>query len=607
MLDILIPDLDNRSSLRIIKRKFPLRHSLKQGVTQRISYRDASVFDQRAVNLTSLNIVKNEFLVTIQLATNQLEQFITSRERQDLIQACLESFQQIEGVLRVVELRGADMLAGEIVSALKTVPTDSDASYDAMLASVSTASFVVTRYFEYVQQFERSMPVLLLPFINDLRAARKLPLLPDSYFLVMNADGEPKHSNTVDSFTGDAARRFRHMFQVGLLGVLQGQNADYSLGLMQRALERTAAMASGKSFEKVLWAASVSLRAIREKHMSLYTTRKMLFSALDRQLKQLVQQGESFLDVPTDASLLREFIYIVAVSGSESEQAKAVRSAFAVMPMGYSEADVEEELNNLRGPGLSTVQSVAEVIREELRSSKNALEMASQGGGDIVTTYPDMIASLTRIADTLSVVGLASPGQVLRDQVKKISQWDSDGHAANGGELIEVADTLLYIESTVSALQNINLSQSKLAETNALGKDQIIAQSQLAEAEKVVIDEAQAGLSLIKRAMASYAESGYDSIHISNLGKSLNSVRGALILMNMSRAAKVAESCIQFVDTKLLRGDASGAIQQLMETFADAVMSLEYFLEAYIAVHKQDNSILEIAEESVKALGYPVN
>ena len=565
------------------------------------------MFDQRAVNLTSLNIVKNEFLVTIQLATNQLEQFITSRERQDLIQSCLESFQQIEGVLRVVELRGADLLAGEIVSALKTVPADADASYDAMLASVSTASFVVTRYFEYVQQFERSMPVLLLPFINDLRAIRKLSLLPDSYFLVMNSDGEPTHRNPIDSFTSDAARRFRHMFQVGLLGVLQGQNADYSLGLMQRALERTSAMTSGKSFEKVIWVAAVSLSVIREKHMALQTSRKMLFSALDRQLKQLVQQGESFLELSTDTSLLREFAYIVSVSGSESERAKAVRSAFAVMPMGYSESDVEEELNNLRGPGLSTVQSVAEVIREELRSSKNALEMASQGGGDIVTTYPDMIASLTRIADTLSVVGLASPGQVLRDQVKKISQWDNDKHAANNSELIEVADTLLYIESTVSALQNINLSQAKLAETNALGKDQIIAKSQLAEAEKVVIDEAQAGLSLIKRAMASYAESGYDSIHISNLGKSLNSVRGALILMNMSRAAKVAESCIQFVDTKLLRGDASGAIQQLMETFADAVMSLEYFLEAYIAVHKQDNSILEIAEESVKALGYPVN
>lgn len=565
------------------------------------------MFDQRAVNLTSLNIVKNEFLATIQLATNQLEQFISSRERQDLILSCLESFQQIEGVLRIVELQGADLLASEIVAALKATPADADASHDTVLGAISTASFVLTRYFEYVQQFERSMPILLLSFINDLRIARKLAPLPDSYFLVMNAEGSRSNGSIGSEFSSDAARRFRHMFQVGLLGVLQGQNADYSLGLMQRALERTDAMSSGKALGKVVWAAAISLSVIREKRMSLHTARKMLFSALDRQLKQLVQQGENFLETKPDESLLKGFVYIVAASGSESEQAKAVRSTFAVMPMSYCEADVEEELNNLRGPGLSTVQSVAEVIREELRSSKNALEMASQGGGDIVSTYPDMIASLTRIADTLSVVGLASPGQILRDQVSRVRQWDTDQHAADNSELVEVADTLLYIESTVSALQNINLSQSKLAETNALGRDQIIAKSQLAEAEKVVLDEAQAGLALIKRGMASYAESGYDSIHIANLGKSLNSVRGALILMNMSRAAKVTESCMQFVDTKLLRGDASGAIQQLMETFADAVMSLEYFLEAYIAVHKQDNSILEIAEESVKALGHPVN
>lgn len=563
--------------------------------------------DQRTVNLTSLNIVKAEFLATIQLATNQLEQFISARERQDLVAAALESFQQIDGVFRMVQLQGADLLTAEIIDVLKSLPPNADTSHDAALAAVSTAAFVATRYFEYVQQFEKSMPVLLLPFINDIRAAKKLSPLPDSQFLAMNVHGGEHAIASPAAYTQDAARRFRHMYQVGLLGALQGQNADYSLGLMQRALERTDAISNGKPFSKVLWAAAVALSTMREKHLLLPNSRKMLLSALDRQLKKLVQQGESFFDLSVDEELLRGFVYIVAISASESAQAKAVRSAFAVSALGYSEADIEEELNNLRGPGLSTVQSVAEVIREELRSSKNALEMAAQGGGDIVTTYPDMIVSLTRIADTLSIVGLASPGQVLRDQVAKISQWEQEQHAADNAQLVEVADTLLYIESTVSALQNINLSQAKLAETNALSKDSIIAQSQLAEAEKVVLDEAQSGLALIKRAMASYAESGYDPIHIANLGKSLNSVRGALILMNMPRAAKVTESCMQFVDTKLIRADASGAIQQLMETFADAVMSIEYFLEAYIAVHKQDNSILEIAEESVSALGFPAN
>lgn len=563
--------------------------------------------EQRAVNLTSLNIVKGEFLSTIQLATNQLEQFISSRDRQDLLQGCLEHLVQINGVLRIVELQGADLLSYEMIEALQTIPVDADATHDDMLSSISSAAFVLTRYFEYAQQYERSMPVLLLVFINELRALRKQPPIPDSYFLKMNAAGSRVDSTPPVPYSGESARRFRHMFQVGLLGLLQGQNADYSLGLMQRALERVDSMARQKSFSNLLWVAGVALGCIRGQKMGMPNSRKMLFSALDRQLKQLVKEGESFLSHPFDEALLRGFVYIVAISDSESEKVREIRRTFAVHPLGFNEAQVEEELANLRGPELSTVQSVATVIREELRSSKIALEMGAQGGGDITTAYADMISSLTRVADALSIVGLVSPGQVLRDQVNKIRQWEKDNHAAVNNELMDVADTLLYIESTVSALQNINLSQAKLAETNAMGKEQIIAQSQLAEAEKVVLDEAHAGLALIKRAMATYSESGFDSNHISNLGKSLNSLRGALIVLGMPRAAKVTESCVKFVDIQLMRGEQGGAIQQLMETFADAVMSLEYFLDAYMAVHKQDMAILEIAEESVKALGYPVN
>lgn len=561
--------------------------------------------DHRAVNLTSLNIVKDEFLVTIQHATNQLEQFISARDRQDLLQGCLDHLEQILGVMRIVQLQGADLLASEMISALKTVPAGADDSYDALLASLSSASFVLARYFEYAQQYERAIPVMLLPFINELRDTHKMKPVNDGAFMKMNAQGERSASSRAE-FSLESARRFRHMFQVGLLGVLQGSNADYSLGLMQRALERMDSMCASHASAKILWAATAAVAAIREMHMQLPVYRKMLFSALDRQLKQLVKQGESFFDAPADAGLLQEFVYIVAVSGSDTELARNVKFTFAVKPLGYTEAEVEEELNNLRGPGLSTVQSVAEVIRDELRSSKASLEVGAQGGGDITSAYPEMIASLTKVADILAVVGLATPGQVLREQVQKLRKWEGDHHAADNSELMEVADTLLYIESSVSALQNINLSHARLAETNAMGKDQIIAQSQLAEAEKVVLEEAQAGLALIKRALASYAESGFDANHIANLSKSLNSVRGGLILMNMPRAAKVAEACIKFVDEQLMRGEASGAIQQLLETFADAVMSLEYFLEAYIAVHKQDGSILDIAEESVKALGYSV-
>lgn len=565
------------------------------------------VSDKQEVNLSSLNIVKDEFMATIQLATNQLEQFIGARDRAELLASCQELLHQLLGVMRIVQLEGGDTLLLEMIDSLQSVPVSADASHDATLGALSTAAFVSARYFEYAQQYERSMPVLLLPFVNELRDARGASLLPESAFLRMNINAlRPERSDGLD-YDVESARRFRHMFQVGLLGLLQGQSQDSSLGMMQRALERMDAIAAGYAFSKVLWAASVALLAARESEMVFSRSRKMLFSALDRLLKRLLKEGETFLDGDHAPDLLREFVYLAAVSGSSNKKVAALCHTFAVMPLGYTEQEVLTELDNLRGPGISTVHSVAEVVREELRLSKSSLEMASQGGADLISVYPEMIQSLTRVAEILSVVGLGTPSKVLREQLQHLQSWMDAAHTADQDELSEVADTVLYIESAMTALESINLSQAKLAETNAMDRNEVIAKSQFAEAEKVVLEEAQAGLALIKRALASFMESGYDVMHIANLGKSLSSVRGGLILLNMSRAAKVAECCTSFVDEQLMQGGSEGAIQQYLEAFADAVMSLEYFLESYIAVHKQDSMILEVAEDSVKALGYPVN
>jgi hypothetical protein len=122
----------------------------------------------------------------------------------------------------------------------------------------------------------------------------------------------------------------------------------------------------------------------------------------------------------------------------------------------------------------------------------------------------------------------------------------------------------------------------------------------------MVLEEAQAGLALIKRGIMSFQESNFDKNHVANLGKSLNAVRGAMIMLNMNRAADIANACIKFVENSLMKGEVSGAIQQILETFADAVISLEYYLENYVQVGVKDDHILDIAEESVQALGVPL-
>jgi hypothetical protein len=563
------------------------------------------------VNLTSLNLIKGELFVAMQQSSSNIESFISNRDNAEFLQVSLEVLKQILGVMRMLQLRGADVLVAEMVEALSAIPIGADASHDKALSAISTGFFILPRYFEYSQQTEQCTPVLLLSFINDIRQARGKPLLLEGSFFAVHVSAQrPRNSRALPmpstSEFASLVRRLRQMYQVGLLGVLQNRSVKPSLAMMGRAMARLDRYCSDTAMGKLWWLMAVTMQAMEAQGMVVTPPRKFVFSAVDRQLRQLHKNGVVFLEQQPNEELLRDLLYLIAISGAQLSSVKEVRLAFGIAAIPFTDAQLVQELDNLRGPEMGTIHSVVEVIREEIRTAKNSLEIISMGGTDAAESYQLLADSLQRVADILSVVGLATVSTSLREQIALFRQWITQNHVADKQELLKAADALLYVESTMSNLQKINLSPEMLAKANALAKDEVIARSQIADAEKVVLEEAQAGLALIKRSIMSFQESNYDRNHIANLGKSLNSVRGALIMMNMARAANISNSCIRFVDEVLLKGELSGAIQQILETFADAIISLEYYLENYIQVGVKDETVLDLAVESVQALGVPI-
>jgi hypothetical protein len=249
---------------------------------------------------------------------------------------------------------------------------------------------------------------------------------------------------------------------------------------------------------------------------------------------------------------------------------------------------------------------MAAVLKDELRSTKEILENASQMGEDGIADYDELIQTLNKVADILSVVGLVSASNTLKEELVKIESWKASNVPTDPKELIEVADALLYVESTISGLEKLNLSDEELNMANSLARREVIASTQLAEAELLVIQEAESGLALVKRALNSYSESNYDNAHIQNVASTLNTVRGGLIVLNLGRAAAVVAGCVQFVEQKLLEGNHAVAMQQLLETFADAIIGLEYYLDSLKTDIDSDDSVLTIAENSLEALGFQV-
>jgi hypothetical protein len=561
------------------------------------------------VNLSSLKLVQDELIATIEQSAVHLEQFASERNNAELLQSCIDGIKQISGTLSLLQLKGVDVLAQELVEQITDIPLGEEPNTDRKLDVLTSAFFILPRYLEYCLQTSRSMAMLLLPYINELRQLRKAAPLPESHFYVLEA---PKLKRGVQRAPelgedlSDLVRRLRHMYQVGLLKVLQGKGTGPALSMMARAMERLDAACAGHPIGELWWVGSALLEGAAEQKLHLSMSRKRLFSVLDREIKKLQVGGKSALNHAPDGALLKEMLYLIVLARSELPKVTAVTKAYGLEPFPYSDAELARELEFLKGPSANTIESMSAVLRDELRSTKNILERAAQGGAELLSESPELLDTLKKVADILAVVGLVSASNSLRQEIQKIAGWQERKEEIDADELLAVADTLLYIESSVSGLGKTSLSDERLAEINATSRHDIIANSQLAEAEQLVFEEAESGLSLIKRALSSFAESNYDVGHIKNVATTLNTVRGGMTLLSLPRAAALVSACARFVDQSLLQNEQPAAVQHMLETFADAIISLEYYLDTIKYERGADDSVLQVAEESMEALGYPV-
>ncbi len=561
-------------------------------------------------NIASLKMVHDELLATIEQSALRLEQFSTDRANGELLQNCIEGIRQIRGTLSLIQLKGVDLLADELLEHINDITLGEDPTTNKRLDLLTTAFFMLPRYLEFCLQTSRSMALLLIPHINELRQARRASPLPESYYFAFEPLKVARNTASQNSHSPEdvstLVRRLRHMYQAGLLKVLQGTQVKPSFAIMCRALERIGSVCGASPLGNLLWLANASLCAISEENLRITKSRKMLFSSLDREIKRLQFEGNTIVNREPDAALIKELLYLLTLSKSATEKSKAVAAAYGLRPLSYSDAELAREMEFLTGPSVNTINSMAAVLTDELHSTKNILERAAQSGAELLTESPELLDTLKKIADILAIVGLVSPSNGLKQEIEKIQRWHTTGEAVNASDLLGVADTLLYVESTIAGLGKSNLSDEKLAQINALSRDDVMANNQIAEAEKLVIDEIESGLGMVKRALSAFSESNYDKAHIANISTTLDSVRGGMFVLGLPRAAKVIAGCMQFINESLLEDEQQAAIQHMMDTFADAIISLEYYLDSLKVDKHADTDVLRIAEESLEALGYKV-
>lgn len=552
---------------------------------------------------TSLSLVRDELFTTMEDAESSLEQFIAERHNGSLLQQAVESLQQVRGTLNLIELAGAELLAQEVLDQATDIPAGAGEERDVQLSALSNALHVLRRYLENVEVHRQEMPELLLPAINDLRQAGGQQPLPESFFFSVRLDqARPRSAPAaLDAAAKESeGRRLRQMYQVGLLGFIREQNPQASLRLMGRALGRLDSLFANEPRGRLCWIGAAAVEAQVDGQLLPRKSRKQLFSRIDRELKQLLGN----VQYETPRSLLKELLYLAALADSRGPQVSPVREIFGLTPLPFTDHLLEEEYQRLAGPGQAVMRSLSSAIREELASLKDMLDLIERGTLQ-ADNLGNLHALLGKLSKTLGMVGLSSAGNALGAQLQTVAGW-SEGSAPQPAQLNKLADAVLYVEGMVASLERGERRDGRPAQAQPGQEAESFAYHQLNEARIVVVDEAQAGLALAKRAITAYLEANGDRMHLSNVPFSLQAVRGGLWFLGQERAAALVGACAEYIQKQMFEAPQMPS-EQMLETLADALSSLEYYLEAGAVLRPETQpSVLDLAADSVRALGLPV-
>jgi len=561
------------------------------------------------VNLNSLALVREELDASIQRSASEFEAYLLDHSNRTALESCRAEMAQVAGTLRLIQFTGAALLADEMVAAVAAICTPTEgAAAEALAGTLSHAFFILPRYLEYVAGKGLADPALMIAFANELRVARRQPLIPEYQFLDGELPLRPKHAlASVPALGGTAALpRLWQMYQVGLLAILRQKNESLNLQLIARAAARFAAQLPSEAGAGLWYLAAATTSALAGGGLKLNLNRRRTLGTLERLMGRFIKGGDAAL-AGADESVRRELVYLLAISSQRDGLIGEVIAAFGIPALKPDDAELTRAREAMRGPGLEAIESVVKVLKEELRNAKDVLEIASQSQAISADEVAPLRDTLNRVADTLRLLNLRAASNILREQLTLVEGWVGQKNGVAPDQFLGVADALLFIESSLAALYRNDLGGGELEQVSDAVRKQIIADSQLSEASAIVINESHAGIALAKRAITAYVESGFDAVHVANVATTLSSVRGALHLLNHGRAAAVLAGCASFLDDHLKdKQQTATQRQQVLETLADALISLEYYLTEVAAERAPDNKILDVAEESLAAIGYNV-
>ena len=127
---------------------------------------------REAMSHAVLGWVKPELDETLRLVRQEIEAFVETPADTSRMRFCAGYLHQVQGTLRMVELYAPAMVAEELELLAKALQEGAAGDRDEACATLMRGAVLLPDYLERLQEGHRDIPIVLLPLLNEIRAAR---------------------------------------------------------------------------------------------------------------------------------------------------------------------------------------------------------------------------------------------------------------------------------------------------------------------------------------------------------------------------------------------------------------------------------------------------
>lgn len=558
---------------------------------------------QLQINQNSLSIVEEQLSTALEAALEQLEEFKDLPDSSPLFEALITNLAEVGGIFRMIELPAAYRLVDALSQSLAKIGERQSKLSEREKEALFNALYMLPRYVEFATAEGAANPLLLSPAFYGLSSAGMCGFVSESELLAFSVTIKSTVPTTVYSSADQwpaaeieggrslTFRRLRHMYQVGLIGMLRGENVATKLLLMQRAVERSVSLCEGAMLESVWQLLQQYMQLVGEGSLELTAPRRHFFARFDRLFKQLEQTPLQTVNQLPDTGVIDELALMLLLAAQDNRELPCFSTLINAPEIGFVDADLSTQRHKMERGTHQAFSSAVLSVRCELAAAELVLEAISESG---ICEQKDITALLQhcqQMLDALRMIELKAEAEPLVQVIDILPQWVDQ--VPETDLLLEVANIFLYLES---ALDTRSLRSGVQGD-----QESVVAQGLFEQAQLILFNESRANLSLAKRAITSYIESGFDKEHIANIASCLDCVRGAFSILKLEEAENMLARCSSLVASEY--DSQSDRSAEQLENLADALVTTEYLLEELQAGRAIDGELSKLMAANLETLG----